>query len=243
MKRGARIAAAAAAAFLAVLIVQLPARWAAHALPRGIVCAGLAGTIWHGGCAGLSVRGSSLGDLSWRLRPLRLLLGRLSAVVDLSGADTRLSATVDLGPTGRGRAQNVHATLPLDHRLLAALSPSEHAVLRADLSALGWRGRRVTRVSGVIEVRGLTSPGGEPLGDYRLSFPEAAVEEPVGRIADLGGPLAVEGTLKLTRQPGFVMDTLVAPRPGAPADIVEALRFLGRPDARGRREFSLAGTF
>ncbi|HUN25356.1 MAG TPA: type II secretion system protein N [Steroidobacteraceae bacterium] len=243
MTRGATITAAAAAAFLVVLVAQLPARWAAHALPRRIACSDLEGTVWNGGCAGLSVSGMPLGDLAWRVHPLRLLLLHLSAAIDLDGPDTRLSATVDLAPMGAGSAADVHATLPLDHRLLAQLPLSEHASLQANLTRLAWRGRRVTRLSGQVELRGLTFPSGEPLGDYQLSFPPATGGEPVGRIADLGGPLSVEGTLRLTPQPGFAVQALVAARSGTPADIAQGLRFLGSPDAQGRREFSFEGTF
>jgi len=37
--------------------------------------------------------------------------------------------------------------------------------------------------------------------------------EPTGKLRDLNGPLAVEGTLRLTRQPGFELEGLVAARP------------------------------
>ena len=60
---------------------------------------------------------------------------------------------------------------------------------------------------------------------------------------DLDGPLALEGTLRLTPQPGFELEGLIAPRNGAPPELVNNIRFLGAPDASGRRSFSLAGTF
>ena len=36
---------------------------------------------------------------------------------------------------------------------------------------------------------------------------------------------------------------LVAARTGAPPELINNLRFLGSPDATGRRPFSVAGTF
>lgn len=251
MRRPLRIAAAAAAAFVLVVIVEFPARWAAAALPRGASCAQLSGTLWRGACAGLTERGAPLGDLTWSIHPLRLLTGALSADISLTRAAGDARARIDLGFTGRVAARDVHAVFPLDHSLLPAVPPSTHGSVQADLSSVRWDGRRITAVSGRIDVRGLTGERGEPLGDYRLAFPRSlsgaapgkASADPVGRLRDLGGPFAVDGTVRLTGEPGYVIDAQVAPRPGAPPDIVNALRFLGTPDAGGRRPFSLAGTF
>ncbi len=255
MRRPVKIAAAAVAAFAIVLIAELPARWAAGALPRGITCDELSGTVWHGVCAGLAEQGTPLGDLTWTLHPLRLLAGTLSADVALSrpGVPGIDRARLDIGPTGSITARAVHASLPLDRALIPELPPSTRGSAQADLSLVRWDGRRITAIRGEIDVRGLTDEQGEPIGDYRLFFPgdssagaggpSNASDDPVGRVTDLGGPFAVEGTVRLTREPGYVLDVQVAPRTGAPADLVNALRLLGTPDARGRRLLSLAGTF
>lgn len=60
---------------------------------------------------------------------------------------------------------------------------------------------------------------------------------------DTGGPLSVSGTLRLTRAGGFDVQALVAPRADAPPELLNNLRFLGSPDASGRREFSMSGSF
>jgi len=75
-----------------------------------------------------------------------------------------------------------------------------------------------------------------------ISFPGGGTE-PVGTLVDLGGPLAVQGTLRLTDQPGYVLEGQVAPRADAAPDLVSDLQFLGSPDAEGRRPFNIAGTF
>jgi len=67
--------------------------------------------------------------------------------------------------------------------------------------------------------------------------------EQMARLKDLGGPLAVEGTVKFTDEPGVVVDGLVAPRSTASQDLQNQLRILGTPDAQGRRPFSFATTF
>lgn len=243
MARTAGKIAAAAAAFAIVVIARFPARWAAGFLPRGTACRQLAGTLWRGTCSGLLERGMPLGDIAWTLHPLRLLTGALSADVALTLASGSAHARIDVGPTGRLTAHGVHASLPLDRSLVPELPPSTHGSAQADLSLLEWDGRRITAIRGQIDVRGLTGAGAEPLGDYRVFFPGPPSPDLVGRLSDLGGPLSVAGTVRLTPEPGYVIDAQVAPRPDAPPDIVSALRFLGTPDASGRRPLSLAGTF
>jgi general secretion pathway protein N len=250
MARRGRLAALVAAAFVIGLIVELPARWLAGALPAGTSCRQVSGTIWNGACAGLSERGAAIGDLVWVVHPLALLAGKLTIDVGLTRPGGTASARLDIHPSGAMAAHGVHATFPLDRSIVPQLPPSAHVAAQADLSSVRWNGRRVTEIHGQIDVRGLTDEQGEALGDYRLYFPgaasgaaSAAGSDPVGRLTDLGGPLAVEGTVRLTGEPGYVLDAEVAPRADAPPAIVDALRFLGTPDARGRRPLSLAGTF
>jgi general secretion pathway protein N len=242
MNRGPWIGAGAVAAFLIVLAARFPARWAAGLLPRGTACTQLSGTLWSGACGGLTSAGVPLGDLSWSAHPLRLITGKLSVSVSLIMPSGSARALLLLSPTGAIGAEDMRATVPLSHALLTEVPPDVQGVVAVNLAALHWNGRRVTALRGEFDVQGLAVQG-ESLGDYRLSFPGGSSDEPVGQLEDVGGPLSVHGTLRLTRQPGFVLDALVASRANAPRDLVQDLRFLGSPDAQGRRPFSLAGTF
>jgi hypothetical protein len=81
-----------------------------------------------------------------------------------------------------------------------------------------------------------------PLGSYAVSFP-GGDGEPVGQIKDLGGPLSLQGTLRFPRQGGYDLEGFVATRPEAAPELINNLRFLGSPDASGRRQFTMTGTF
>ena len=107
-----------------------------------------------------------------------------------------------------------------------------------------WSTRTLTELQGRIEVHDLEDRSGNatPLGSYVVDFPGGG-PEPVGKLHDLDGPLALEGTLRLTRQGGFELEGMVAPRANAPPELVNNIRFFGSPDASGRRPFSLSGTF
>ncbi len=243
MRRHAGLIATGVAVFVLVLIVQLPARWAALALPHGVACGQVAGTLWSGTCAGLTAAGTSLGDLQWTLHPLRLLAGRLDVDVALARGAGVARARVQWSPTGALSARGVHAAFPVDPAFLPQLPPSTQGSAEVDLAALNWNGRRITEIRGQIEVQGLTIGQGELLGSYRLLFPGGPGDEPAGQLSDLGGPFALEGTVRLTPEPGYEVQGLIAARPSASPDLVSQLRYLGAPDAQGRRPFSISGTF
>ena len=84
-------------AFLAVLLVRLPARWISAALPQDVACAEPSGTLWHGQCAVLTLRSQPLGQLSWSLTSWSLLGRRLTAEPPLRTPARR----VECGGTSR----------------------------------------------------------------------------------------------------------------------------------------------
>ncbi len=250
MNQAIRIGAASLAAFLLVLIARFPAHWAAPALPESVSCDVITGSIWTGTCYGLTVRSGQgrplrLGTLGWSLRPTRLLLGRLSARIELTRASGTVQGMIEreLGGALVGRA--IQASLPLDPTLFTQLPPNLQGSVRADLAHVRIDDGVVRDLQGRIEVLDLEQRGSQamPLGSYTLMFPGASDGEPVGQLRDREGPLSVEGTLRLTAEPGYVIEGKVAPRPGAPTGLTQQLQFLGRPDSEGRRSFSLAGTF
>ncbi len=245
MKRTVWITLAALLAFAAILIARMPAGWL---LPSGpgapFACAGIEGSLWSGACEGLVFQRMPLGDLTWELAPLRLLLGRLAAHVTLNREAARASADVEVGLSGRLTVRGLLADLPLDPKVLPALPPQMHGDVHADLALLELKGAVIMQLKGTLEARNLEDRSGHvtPLGSYLVTFPGGA-GEPVGQVRDTGGPLSVSGTLRLTQAGGFDVQALVAPRADAPPELVNNLRFLGSPDASGRREFSMSGSF
>jgi general secretion pathway protein N len=236
------IALAAAAAFAVILLSRLPASWV---VPRSgvIACASPDGTLWSGSCGGLSVERLALGDLTWDLAPLRLLTGTLAAHVAASGPVTG-SADVAYGVGGSLTLRNVVTDFKLDPRQIPHLPPQLRGNVHTDLALVRLEHGRIAELKGRIEAHDLSQRTGRvtPLGDYALTFPGGGTE-PVGTLVDLGGPLAVEATLRLTNPPGYVLEGQVAPRADAAPELVGNLQFLGSPDAAGRRPFSIAGTF
>jgi len=245
VRRGLWITLAALLAFAAIILARLPAAWVVPASGKSAMgCSGVDGTLWSGSCAGLFVDRKPVGDLTWELKPRRLLSGRLAAHVTLASALAHGSADAEVGLQGQLVAHDLTADLPLDPKIMPGLPPGLRGQAHLALALLEIEHDTLKRVQGRIEVHDLEDHDGRAtqLGSYVVTFPPGD-GEPVGQIKDLNGPLSVEGTLRLTRQGGFDVQGTVAPKPGAPAELTDNLRFLGSPDASGRRQFSLSGTF
>ena len=245
MKRGIWIGAAGLVAFAAILVARLPASWIVPAgANAALSCASIEGTLWSGACGGLLVERMPLGDLTWDLEPLKLLRARLGARVTLMRGAAHASGEVELSLSGHLTARAVQADLPIDPQLFPGLPPQLHGDAHVELAHAEVVRGIIMQLAGKIEVHNLEDRAGAvtPLGSYVVSFPEGG-GEPLGQVHDLGGPLSVEGTLRLTRQGGFDVQTLVASRPEAAPELANSIRFLGSPDRAGRRVFAMSGTF
>jgi len=237
-----RIGLLAACAFLVILVARLPASWV---LPRSgaLGCESFEGSVWSGSCGGLTLQRAPWGDLSWDVAPLHLLTGTLAAHVVLRNGPVTGSADLARGLGGSLEARNLVADLAIDPRKLPHMPPQLRGNVHTDLALARIADGAIVELKGRVEVHDLTRRTGHvtQLGSYALTFPGGS-GDPLGTLADLGGPLSVHGTLRLTKQPGYVLEGQVAPREGAPSELLSDLQVLGTPDGLGRRPFSIAGT-
>jgi general secretion pathway protein N len=246
MKRAVWITLLAILAFAVILIARMPVSWVAGFIPRNVSCAELAGTVWNGSCNGLIAENVQVGNASWDLRPFALLTGKLAGYVEVTRGPNYVRGDVSASRNVI-TAQNLQADMPLDPTLISQLPRDLSGVVRANLASIRLEKGIITSVEGLIEAHNLVQRSGGQrleLGDYSLTFPAAdPAKEPVGELRSLSGPLNVEGTLNLTREPGFVLEGLVSSGPDASPQLVQELSYLGSPDAQGRRPFSVAATF
>jgi Type II secretion system (T2SS), protein N len=244
VKRAFWPALLAVVAFAVILIARIPVAWVVPQASAARLCASLDGTVWSGSCVGLSVGGRALGDVSWELHPLRLAAGRLAAHVTLAHGMTSAGGDVELGLGGRITLRNLLADGPLDAALIPSLPVTLRGTAHVELALVQIQHGIIRELQGRIEAHDLEDRSGNDtaLGSYLVSFPGGS-GPPTGTVRDLDGPLAVEGTLRLTAQPGFELEGFIAPRKGAAPEIVNNIRLFGSPDASGRRPFSMSGTF
>ena len=197
---GVRLAVLGAAAYLVFLLVNVPAAWLVFALERssrGALALGdSAGTLWKGsGVLALRSGGAFRGvaDLEWSCNPLSLLTGRLGVALSGAAPETRLRASVSLGP-GSVRFQNVEANAPasvIESALPAAafVKPDGRLRVLADSVEIGPAG-----VSGAATVEWLEAgmSGLSRLGDYRLQVTGNG-ERAELKLATLRGDLRLTG--------------------------------------------------
>jgi general secretion pathway protein N len=246
MKRTLTVIALVIVAFAAIVLARLPASWLLPAGGPDFSCASVDGSLWNGYCSGLRVRGTALGDLTWQLRPSRLLLGKLAAHIDVEHPPTTSAqGDFEFGFGGTVVAHDLTASLPLDPKLLPGAPPTLSGTLHVNLAiARVTRKGVIERLEGRIEASDLVDHSGyvTPLGNFVVTFP-GGTPQPTGDVQDAGGPLAVQGKLVLTPQPGYDLSGYVTPRQSATQALINAIQFLGSPDAEGRRQFALSGTY
>jgi general secretion pathway protein N len=236
--------------FAGFIVARLPASWALPGPKSGVTCTDVDGTIWNGTCTGLVFQNQAIGDLTWDVHASRLLSGKINVDVTVTRPTGTAHGNVEAGFDKKITARNVQADLPLDQDLVSALPPNFRSLrgkLHTDLTLVRVEGQTIKTIEGLVEAHDLTDGQGNTAdhwGSYSLTFPPGASGDPVGQLKDLGGgPLQVEGTLKLTPEPGFDLEGLVKARSTAPPDLEKQIQYLGSPDAQGRRPFSLAATF
>jgi hypothetical protein len=238
-------------AYVAFTLATFPAgtalQWFA---PPTVTFAGVAGTLWSGSAAACSAGGFTAEALRWRVRPMSLFLGRLSADIEARIPDGFVSGNIAASPS-RVRFSELRGATSLP--ALAALLPVRGMRGQASVSFEtlviddGWPSTAV----GELKLAGLETlpliPDGSgaylPLGDYTVTFLPAGSGELAARIVDAGGPLEVEGTANLNASREYEIDALVEPRGNAPEALVEGLKIMtGEPDAEGRRRLNLTGS-
>jgi general secretion pathway protein N len=230
-------------AFVATVLVRLPARVLLFMLPADVACEAPIGTVWSGSCDRLRVGALAVSGLSWRLHPAALLRLRLGA--DLASEDpaARGHAQVELAPDGELAITALAASVALPGS--AGLVPAGvSGTLQLAIDSARIAGAHLVAVQGSVELQQLhvENPAAD-LGGFALQFaPPNQSAAIVGQLRDLNGPLSVTGVLQLSPTGSYDLEGSVAARPGASAELTQLLQWLGPPDAQGRRALSLAGT-
>ncbi|MCB1623381.1 MAG: type II secretion system protein N [Pseudomonadales bacterium] len=248
MKRIGLTIAASFVVFTIVLAFNLPAAWVRSFLPAAVNCGQLSGSVWRGSCAPLTLQGSlPIGTLTWDLSPWRVVTGKLVGPVNLARGELAVSAVLALGLSGDGEISALTARLPLDAAVLPIVPANIRGSMTLDFSKLVLSDGKPIELHGVVEGRNLREVGARPmaLGSYSLTFdgPAAADGSLTGQLVDLGGPLAVRGTVRLTMPSGYLIQGTAAARAQAPPQLQRQLEILGPADADGMRQFALEGTY
>jgi hypothetical protein len=235
-------------AFLVALLVVLPARWVGGLLPPGVQCAEWRGTLWHGSCAQLAVAVPGhppvmIESTSWKLHPLSLLRGRLSADIALVDARGDATGQVQMTRSGELVLRETSARIQLDPQFSGGLPSGWSGRVEMQQVELDWQANRVKRLGGDFRFSDLKDQNARAVGSYQLVFPLSSTPPFTGQLNDLGGPLAVQASVGLGEDRSWSLNGTVAVRQGGDTSFRRYLEILGAPDAAGRYPLTASGTF
>lgn len=232
------------AIFLITVLVRMPAGVLAVLLPSELHCREPSGTVWQGACAEMRSGQITLSDLHWRVQPLALLRAQLRLELQSGDAHASGHGTVTLHPNGDLDIESLTASLPLRGGV-TALPADWDGELELAIAHAGVASHHLASIEGTITARQLRSahPAAD-LGSFELRFPppiDAAAS--IGALRDIGGPLALQGVVQLAPGGAYELNGTVAVRQDSNSELQQLLQLLGPPDAQGRHEFSLSGTY
>lgn len=202
----------------------------------------LSGTLWHGHAGGIDVFGMNLGSIDWTLQPVPLLHGEMLVQTRLAGDIAAGTGTVD---RANGAVSFSDVTLRLPARVAApvlAIPALELlGTLELDVAHARLSGFWLEDTIGTIRWRNAAVAGAAQarLGDLQASFASTADGAIAGTARDLGGPLELAGTFKASVG-AYAAQARLAAR-GDNAQLVEALQYIGQPQADGSRNLEIRG--
>ncbi len=235
-------------AFLVALLVVLPARWVGGLLPPGVQCAEWRGTLWRGSCGQLAVAVPGhppvrIESTSWKLHPLSLLRGRLSADIALTDARGDATGQVEMTRSGQLVLHETAARIQLDPQFSGGLPAGWRGRVEMQQVELDWQANQVHRLGGEFRFIDLRDENGREMGSYQLGFPASSTPPFNGQLSDQGGPLDVQASVGLGADRSWSLNGTVAVRQGGDTSFRRYLEVLGAPDAAGRYPLSASGTF
>lgn len=237
--------------FVVGILVQAPAvllyAWIAPkaALPVGLL--GLDGTLTHGRAAQIRYGGDVLvADVDWTLKPLNLLLAKLSYQLHSGSPPLMLDGRISQGFGGTDLSQ---LTANGELRALAAAAGQSfvpvNGAVALDMASLRLRGNWPVSAEGSLQLNNLEWTLGKepaPLGNYQVVV-TTEDDQIVAKIASLAGSVDVSGEARLKPDRSYSYAFKLKPKADAPPMIANLMKQLGAPDAEGFYSLNREGKF
>lgn len=229
--------------FVAAFIMNFPARVAYNWFaPPALQLSGLEGTVWSGSAAEVAAAGLYLREFKWRLRPLRLVTGKVAASIQASPSSGFVEADIAAGLGGNVTLSNINASLPLRDFATLLRVPGLSGNASLQFERLRIRDGLPIAADGTLAVADLVAPMVDPasIGGYRAEFftDDNAV---VASIEDVNGVFDLAGSLTVSADRKYQFIGKVAATDGTSEKLRRQLRFLGSPNDRGQHDIRLEG--
>jgi general secretion pathway protein N len=222
-------------AYAVFLVCTLPAERAAAMVRKQapqLQLAGVTGTVWSGRAATLQYRTQRLSRFKWRLNPLALVLGRIEFDIAFDGEGRTGTATVARRFDGSLVLNEVAVRLPVAE-LGGPLSLT--GLLEVKLDELTAKDGMIQSATGELHLlqAAVTEPVAQKLGDFsaKISTEAAGIK---AQVRDEGGPLQLEGTLRLINDGSYQLHAKAVVRDPQQTMLQQVLRAAGRQEPDGR---------
>ncbi|MBU0673681.1 MAG: type II secretion system protein N [Proteobacteria bacterium] len=239
-----------ATAYLFFFVAEIPAARAWSYLSGkgyikmdGIKFSSIEGSWLNGRLSGVSYKGFDLGDLTWRLHTLPLLLGRINLNVEDKSPVGQLTGKVSMQRTSliiRDLSGTVHANLMKNFAPLKGLDITGDFVAKG----LGVALREGIPVTGegqlVWREAGIGAPYELNLGGIQAEL-SSGRDELVIKLTDLGGNLAASGTCNVKPDGTYILNGSAGSRDGGSSKLSSFIQVLGEPGPDGRIRISHKG--
>lgn len=230
--------------FLVIVIATFPARVASAWLaPDQLRLGGVSGSIWNGRAAEVAFGDEYFSDLRWSLKPLHLLTAKLALDAELTTLAGRISMSLATGFGGTVKMTDVRGNLSVARMHPAFEANRISGNLDLSIDQLILENGYPSSASGQVTVNNLVAGtlNANPLGSFDAAV-DTTVDGIVAIVSDADAVFDLAGTLTLGRDRSYLFVGDIAPTGNTPDSINENLRFLGSPDANGKRQFRFEGS-
>lgn len=237
-------------AYIFFMVVQFPATtfvdWVTSAVP-GLTVQQVSGSAIQGTAQDVHLRGSTrLTSVTWKMRFLPLLLGRLEYRIGVSETDVQLDAIVGTGLFNRHwRVIGMEGQLPVS-KALAVVSqtpPLLNGEITFDEAGVSWDDKGVIQAAdGAVNLVNTRTTFADPfqIGSFNA---ELSAETPnlLAALEDSGGPLQFSGMLSLAPDGRYQLVGRASLRDDADNRLRDTLNVLGQPNGDGQWQLDLSG--
>jgi hypothetical protein len=222
----------------------------AIATPDEVTGFGINGSVWQGSARIINANGQQFRNTEWNLALSRLFIGQFGGDFKTRWGDGFLEGFGTINLLGTIALADARANFNATSLESLLGIPRVGGQVSLKLEELQVKNDWPHRLVGSSEIRNFSSPlmgrgKADIIGNISLDFDtgtETNVNAISGKLADLGGPLELKGTI-LLRPPGsYTLKVRVKARDSAPEALKRNLEFLGAPESDGMRIFQLAGS-
>lgn len=235
------------AAYLLFLLISAPASWAVQFLEErlpGLRLTATQGTLWSGQAKRLQFQGQTITDLSWRWRPLALLLGRVEYQLEADWAGEPAALKVGAGLTGNTYLADVSARVA-PQILLADVLPGGvvlqgQVIMELEKVELSSQGPLPILYGQIRWPQAeVISPQNYRLGDILLELAPAE-NKTIGKLLAENGEMHIDGNLELEVMGDYSLLADLRSEGELPVEVKNALNMFAEP-RNGQYRLDLRG--